>query len=29
VDALAAAVLLQHFMEARRGDRFLVEEVER
>jgi putative pre-16S rRNA nuclease len=29
VDALAAAVLLQHFMEARRGDRFLVEGVER
>jgi putative Holliday junction resolvase len=29
VDALAAAVLLQHFMEARRGDRSLVEGVER
>jgi putative Holliday junction resolvase len=29
VDALAAAVLLQHFMEARRGGRFLVEGVER
>jgi putative Holliday junction resolvase len=28
VDALAAAVLLQHFMEARRGDRTLVDGVE-